>query len=60
MIDLVGKIVNVEASGITYTGRLVEIGETEVHLESDLGWVVVPVENITSITEKQNYPRPAL
>jgi len=30
MIELIGKNVLVEANGITYTGRLVEISETEV------------------------------
>ncbi|MBI4824733.1 MAG: hypothetical protein HY805_10995 [Nitrospirae bacterium] len=51
MMELVGKTVIVEASGITYTGRLVEIGETEVYLEGEMGWVVIPVENISSIRE---------
>ncbi|MDP2167246.1 MAG: hypothetical protein Q8J64_02810 [Thermodesulfovibrionales bacterium] len=51
MIELIGKKVVVEAMGITYTGRLVEMGETEVHLEGESGWIVVPVENISSIRE---------
>jgi hypothetical protein len=55
MIDLIGKMVVVSAEdGITYTGKLVEIGEEEVHLESDTGWVIVPVERIASITEKED------
>jgi hypothetical protein len=39
--------------GITYTGKLVEIGEEEVHLEAETGWVMIPVERIASITEKK-------
>ncbi|MFN3480463.1 MAG: hypothetical protein ACK415_08760 [Thermodesulfovibrionales bacterium] len=48
---LIGKIVEVTANDITYRGRLVEMGETEVYLESDLGWIVIPVEQIASMRE---------
>lgn len=48
---LIGKVVEVTANDITYSGRLVEMGETEVYLESDLGWIVIPVEQITSMRE---------
>jgi hypothetical protein len=52
--DLIGKIVIVEAEdGITYTGKLVEVGEEEVHLESELGWIVIPVDKISNIREKE-------
>ncbi len=55
MIDLIGKIVTVEATDrITYTGKLVEIGEEEVHLESEMGWIVIPVERIATIKEKED------
>ncbi|NWF75516.1 MAG: hypothetical protein HXY53_02910 [Nitrospirae bacterium] len=51
--DLFGRIVIVEAEdGITYTGKLIEVGEEEVHLESELGWIVIPVERISNIREK--------
>lgn len=52
MIELVGKIVEVEADEMTYIGRLIEIGEDEVHLESESGWIVIPVEKIAFIREK--------
>ncbi len=54
LIDLIGKIVEVKANDITYTGKLVEVGETEVHLESELGWIVIPAENIAFIREKED------
>ncbi len=55
MIDLIGKTVVVSSvDGITYTGRLVEIGEEEVHIESEMGWVMIPVDRIASITEKKD------
>jgi hypothetical protein len=52
MIDLRGKQVEVIANDITYTGTLVEISETEVYLESESGWIVIPVEQVASISEK--------
>jgi hypothetical protein len=54
VIDLTGKVVIVETEdGITYTGKLVEIGEEEVHLESETGWVVIMNDRIANITEKK-------
>ena len=54
MIDLIGKTVIVETQETTYTGRLVEIGEEDVHLETDMGWIVISVERVTSIREKED------
>lgn len=54
MIELIGKVVIVEAvEGITYTGKLIEIGEEEVHLESEMGWIVIPNDRIATIKEKK-------
>ncbi len=54
MIDLIGKMVIVEAEdGLTYTGKLVEIGEEAVHLESETGWVMIMNDRIANITEKK-------
>jgi hypothetical protein len=52
MNDLIGKTVIVETQETFYVGRLVEIGEEEVHLESESGWIIVPVDRIASIREK--------
>ncbi len=49
MVDLVGKIVDVETPDMVYTGKLIEIGEEDVHLESESGWTVVPVDRIINI-----------
>lgn len=49
MIDLVGKIVNVETIETIYKGKLIEVNEEEVHLESESGWIVIPMQKITSI-----------
>jgi len=52
MIDLIGKVVEVMANNIVYTGVLVEIGEEEVYLESETGSIVIPTEQIASLKEK--------
>jgi len=44
----------VETAETMYTGRLIEVGEEEVHLESEMGWVVIPVQRVTSIREKED------
>ncbi len=49
MLDLIGKEVEVRTSEIFYKGTLVEIGETEIHLRSETGWIVVPVEKVVEI-----------
>jgi len=54
MQDLVGKTVVVETFEVTYTGRLVELGEQEVYLQSDTGWIVIPIDRVTNIQEKED------
>lgn len=54
MNNLTGKMVVVETHETTYSGRLIEIGEEEVHLETEMGWIVIPVERVTLITEKED------
>jgi len=54
MQNLIGKTVVVETFEITYTGTLIEVGDQEVHLQSDTGWIVVPIERITDIREKED------
>ena len=52
--DLVGKIVEIETGDMTYTGKLIEIGEDEVHIEGVTGWVIVPIDKIAYIREKKD------
>lgn len=54
MQDLIGKIVEVVSTETTYTGKLIEIGEKDVYIETEAGWLVIPVENVVSITEKED------
>lgn len=53
MQDLIGKDVEVLALETTYKGKLIEIGETEVYLQAESGWIAIPVEKIISITETE-------
>jgi len=52
LMDLIGKEVEVTASGMLYRGRLIEVSETEVFLQSELGWIQLQVENVTEIRPK--------
>lgn len=54
MIELIGKYVEVVAHETVYTGRLVEVSETEVNLETEAGWVVVPLDHVAVIREKES------
>ena len=50
-LDLTGKNVEVRTPDMTYRGKLVEMDEAEIHLETEMGWVVVPSGNIVSLRE---------
>jgi ribosome maturation factor RimP len=54
MIDLIGKVVEVGTPETKYFGKLVEVNEEEVYLETDSGWVVVPIEKIAYIREPED------
>lgn len=54
MIDLIGKNVEVETGDITYIGKLIEVGEDDVHIEAITGWVVIPIDRIAYIREKKD------
>ena len=49
MQELIGKEVEVFTADIVYRGILVEIGETEIYLQAEEGWIVVPVERVMDV-----------
>ncbi len=53
MIELLGKFVEVMANQTVYTGKLVEVGEEDVYLLSESGWVVIPVDRVVAIRERE-------
>jgi len=52
MTDLIGKIVEVGTGETLYSGTLIEINENEVNLETESGWLVIPVDRIAFLREK--------
>jgi hypothetical protein len=51
--DLIGKIVEVGTVETLYYGKLIEINENEVHLETESGWIVVPLDRVAFVREKE-------
>lgn len=49
MQELTGREVEVITFETVYRGILIEIGVSEVHIQSETGWIVVPVEKIVDI-----------
>jgi len=49
MIELINKEVEVKTPDIIYRGVLVEVGANDVHLRSESGWIVVPMDKIVGI-----------
>jgi hypothetical protein len=49
MQELTGREVEVTTFETVYRGILIEIGASEVHLQSETGWIVVPVAKIVDI-----------
>jgi hypothetical protein len=54
MTDLIGTIVEVGTGEALYVGKLVEVNEYEIHLESESGWVVVPIERIAFVRPRED------
>ena len=49
MQELIGKQVEVLTADIVYRGILVEIGETEIYLQAENGWIMVPVDRVVDV-----------
>ncbi len=54
MMELIGKAVEVGTVETIYIGKLVEVSEEEVTLESESGWIIVPVERVAYIRERED------
>jgi hypothetical protein len=55
--SMTGKEVEVIANGMKYTGILVEISDTEVHLKSSYQWIALSVESVSEIRLKETAGR---
>jgi hypothetical protein len=49
LIELIGQEVEVMSDGMLYCGRLIEVSETDVFLQGELGWIQLSVEKVTEI-----------
>jgi hypothetical protein len=46
---LIGHEVVAVANGISYRGRLIEVSETEVFIQGEMGWMQLKVDDVTEI-----------
>ncbi len=53
MIELIGKLVEVVSRETTYTGTLVEMNDKELYLQTEMGWLVLPIDNVLAVNEKE-------
>lgn len=49
MHELIGKKVEVQTTDMLYKGILIEVSETDVNLQSETGWIVVPLDRVVNI-----------
>jgi hypothetical protein len=49
--SLVGKEVEVIVHGIIYRGKLIELGEEELFLKCETGWVTIMTPDVSEIRE---------
>ncbi len=52
--SMLNKEVEVIANGVSYTGVLMEVSETEVHLKTTLQWVSLPVASVSQIRPRNS------
>ncbi len=50
--SMIGKQVEVISNGTSYTGVLVEVSDTEVHLKGTLQWIALPASSVSQIKLK--------
>jgi hypothetical protein len=51
--SMIGKDVEVFANGMRYTGTLIEVSDTEVHLKGPYQWVTLPTMAVSDIKLKE-------
>lgn len=49
LAGLIGHEVEAVANGISYRGKLIEVSETEVFIQGEMGWMQLQVEEVTEI-----------
>ncbi len=46
---MLGKEVVVIANGVQYSGVLIEVSDTEVHLKGVMQWITLPASSVSAI-----------
>ncbi len=46
---MLGKEVVVIANGVQYSGVLIEVSDTEVHLKGVMQWITLPASSVSTI-----------
>jgi len=54
---MIGKEVEVIANGMRYTGVLIEVSDTEVHLKGSFQWIALPAASVSEIKLKETENR---
>ncbi len=52
--SMIGKEVEVIANGLSYTGVLIEVSDTEVHLRGSMQWITLPASSVSMVKLKQD------
>ncbi len=52
-MNMLGKEVTVTANGMQYSGVLIEVSDTEVHLKGLLQWIALPASQVNAIALKE-------
>ena len=52
--SMLNKEVEVIANGVSYTGVLIEVTETEVHLKTTLQWISLPTASVSQIKPRNS------
>ncbi len=47
--ELIGKEVEVNTVEVIYRGILIEVGESEIQLQSESGCIIVPLEKVVDM-----------
>ncbi len=47
--SMIGKEVEVFASGTTYRGILIEVSDTDVHLKTAMQWISLPAQSVSAV-----------
>jgi len=52
LMTLIGKDVEIEADGMIYQGKLIEISDEDVFLQGPMGWIQIPVQTVKTVKPK--------